>query len=110
MMEYHLRWRMTDGPPPIAVLHSVAHPSLRARLRAVAAGLVAVCRTVGFWLAVGLPVAYLPALVTTRGLLPVLLALHAAAIALGHDHRPGGRRSPDRDRDSEADRTARPAD
>jgi hypothetical protein len=53
------------------------------------AGLVAALRTAAFWFAVTLPVAYPPVLFESLETLPILLAGHVIAVALGHDHQPG---------------------
>lgn len=75
---------MPDTPPLAALLASPR------RFVRPLTGVMAVVRTAAFWLAVALPVAYPLALLTALETLPVLLAGHAAAVALGHGHQPGG--------------------
>lgn len=70
--------------PPLAALFTGPRRLLRPL-----ASLVVVVRTAAFWLAVVLPVVYPVALLTALETLPVLLASHAAAVALGHGHQPG---------------------
>lgn len=76
---------------------SAALPSsLRRPLRGLSRGataLVGVCRSVAFWLAICLPVAYPATLATALDLLPALLAVHVVAVALGHGHEPRARQS-----------------
>jgi hypothetical protein len=71
-------------------------PSLRRPLSGLYTGAtaaVSVCRSVAFWLAICLPVAYPVTLATALHLLPALLAVHVAAVALGHGHDPETRQS-----------------
>lgn len=76
------RASMPDAPPLAAL-------PLRSGLERSVARLLAAVRAAGFWLAVALPVAYPAALLTAVETLPLLLAGHAAAVALGHGHQPG---------------------
>jgi len=64
-------------------------------LAAITDRLVGSVRAAAFWLAVVLPLAYLPVLATFEGgtadflLVGGLGALHVFALSLGHDHRRG---------------------
>jgi hypothetical protein len=53
-------------------------------------GLVALLRTVAFWLSVALPAAYPVVLLASLETLPLLLGAHVLAVTVGHGHQPGG--------------------
>ena len=84
-------WLIPDGNPGVGMPDTPASLALPlpAGLERPVAGLVAAVRTVAFWLAVALPVVYPVALLSALETLPLLLAGHAVAVALGHGHRPG---------------------